>query len=164
MHGNEVSISARVITEADLTARLAHERTRIEHDAVGFGPRPAGWPSPAALTTRDRAELLHQLWATVTPPQIARNPGLRGRVAFFTKRVTRRLVSWYIEPRWAAQQEIDAEVARFASNAAEALERLQREVSHLQQWNERLQRELRVTSKGLEPHRDASTVPAADTA
>lgn len=163
MHGNEVSISGRVITEADLMERLAQERKRIEHETVGPEPRPVGWPSSEPLTTRDRADLLHKLWGTVTPPPLTKDPGLRGRIAFFAKRVARKLVSWYTEPRWLAQHEIDAETARFASSAAQALEHLQREVSHLQQWNERLQRELRAATKEREPHREAPTVPTTDT-
>src|SRR5207342_1738730 len=50
-------------------------------------------------------------------------PSARGWLAFNTKRTVRRLGSWYIEPRWHAQREIDAEIARFATDSAAAIER-----------------------------------------
>lgn len=33
-------------------------------------------------------------------PRLEQGPGLRGRVAFFIKRVVRKLSAWYVEPRF----------------------------------------------------------------
>lgn len=33
-------------------------------------------------------------------PRLEQGPGTRGRVAFFVKRVVRKLSAWYVEPRF----------------------------------------------------------------
>jgi hypothetical protein len=45
------------------------------------------------------------------------------------KQVTRRLTHWYVEPRFTAQHEIDAEIARFATDAVLAIRRVHVQLS-----------------------------------
>jgi hypothetical protein len=77
------------------------------------------------------------------------------------KRIIRRLTSWYVEPRWAAQREFDAETARFATDATDAIRSLRREIEELQFTNERLLRRLHATELAIAapaPHLE-SAVP-----
>lgn len=48
------------------------------------------------------------------------------------KRVVQRATGWYIEPRWGAQREIDAELARFATDSVRAIDDLRQEIERLQ--------------------------------
>jgi hypothetical protein len=95
-------------------------------------------------TLEERAHRLHRLWATVAPQAIEPAPGPRGRAVFEAKRSIRRATSWYVEQRWHGQHEVDAETARFASDVAGRIAELQAHVAHLEERNDRLQREVRA--------------------
>lgn len=139
-HVHGVTISAEVVDRSDLTRRLDEARAHVAaHQAHGPG-----------TGLDDRARRLHELWASVAPPTVISAAGARGRVAFNIKRVVRKLSAWYVEPRFQAQREIDAEIARFASESITAIGRLEHDVEQLQLWNDRLQRELRVVRAGQE--------------
>jgi hypothetical protein len=135
-----VTISDQVVSAHELAARLDVARAEV---AAHHGSATGGSASNAS----DRARRLHLLWATTAPPILEAHAGVRGLVAFNLKRVVRKLGAWYVEPRWQAQREIDAELARFASDSVAAIERLERDVEHLQLCNERLQRELRMSQR-----------------
>ena len=49
------------------------------------------------------------------------------------KRAVRRLTSWYVEPRFAAQHEIDAELARFATESVRAIRQVHIELTDAKQ-------------------------------
>lgn len=65
-----------------------------------------------------------------------------GRLAFlkrFTKKVSRRLVWWYVEPRWIIQRQLADELAAFAKASVQAnlaigaeLETLRSEIADIQ--------------------------------
>lgn len=136
----EVTMSDKVIPAHELAARLTSARAEVKVHQ---------WSDPRGheATFTDRARRLHVLWATVAPPSLTRRVGLRGWLGFNVKRTIRKLTAWYVEPRWTAQHEIDAELARFASDSSAAIERLEHEVAQLHQWNTRLQRELMNTRR-----------------
>jgi bacterioferritin (cytochrome b1) len=67
----------------------------------------------------------------MAPTMPQRAPGLRGAVAFRLKRLVRRVTYWYVEPRMEAQREIDAEVARFATDTCAELDAAQQEIERL---------------------------------
>lgn len=142
-----VVISDEVIAPDDLAARLAVAHADVQvHSPV----EPSG-SSEAAVV---RARRLHRLWDTVAPPVIELHPGRRGRATFIAKRVVRKVGAWYVEPRWHGQREIDAEIARFASDSAAAIEQLESRVQYLEVWNDRLQRELRRSQIAQPTRRD----------
>ena len=135
--GDGAVIAAEMITSDDLSRRMAAARNSMSAAAgevITSGPP----------TLSSRADRLHGLWATVSPSPLERGPGLRGRGSYELKRVVRRLTSWYVEPRWAGQHEVDAEAARFASDSAARIADLERRLEHLEVWNDRLQRELHL--------------------
>jgi hypothetical protein len=64
-------------------------------------------------------------------PRIERGPGLRGRVAFFVKRVIRRLSSWYVEPRFNELRALHEDQQRSIIFLRKELDNLHREMSQL---------------------------------
>ncbi len=58
------------------------------------------------------------------------------------KKVVRRLTSWYVEPRWVAEQALDARTIDFASEAYNNLHRMERELEALRRQNVRIKLEL----------------------
>lgn len=69
-----------------------------------------------------------------------------GRFAFmkrFVKKVTRRLVWWYVEPRWTVQREITADLASFARSSIQVSRTMSRELQELQSTIAELQRNQR---------------------
>ena len=65
--------------------------------------------------------------------------GTLGPLKRFAKKVTRRLVWWYVEPRWTVQRQLTQELAAFAKASVQAslvisaeLEILRSQVSDLQ--------------------------------
>jgi hypothetical protein len=135
-----VAITPSVIDPDDLARRMAAARTNMAAAA-----RDVVTSEPPTLGAR--AERLHRLWSSVSPRPLERGAGVRGRATFELKRTVRRLTSWYVEPRWAGQHEVDAETARFASDVAAQIAELQAQVEYLQTWNDRLQREVRASRR-----------------
>lgn len=64
-------------------------------------------------------------------PRIEKGPGLRGSVAFFVKRVIRRLSWWYIEPRINEIRSLLEDQQRTAIFLRKELDNMHREMSQL---------------------------------
>jgi hypothetical protein len=64
-------------------------------------------------------------------PRIERGPGLRGRVAFFVKRVIRRLSRWYVEPRFNELRALHEDQQRSIIFLRKELDNMHREMSQL---------------------------------
>ncbi len=64
-------------------------------------------------------------------PRIEQGPGLRGRVAFFVKRVIRRLSWWYVEPRFAEVRALLEDQQRTVIFLRKELDNMHREMSQL---------------------------------
>ncbi len=140
-----VRISSQVIAPDDLEQRLRAAHVQLNPSSgAGLLDTVEGRHSTVD-SARLRAEILRRNWLVHTPPALVRQPGLRGRLAYFTKRVSRRLIAWYVEPRWAIQREFNAESARFATDMVEAIRLLRREIEDVQFTNERLLRRLHAT-------------------
>jgi hypothetical protein len=67
----------------------------------------------------------------LNPPQIEQGPGLRGRVAFFVKRVIRRLSRWYVEPRFDELRALHEDQQRTIIFLRKELDQMHREMSQL---------------------------------
>ena len=89
---------------------------------------------------RQRAEVLHQQFKLLGPPEITSGTGLRGRATRFIKRVVRKLTAWYIEPRWSAQIEFDAATAWAATEAANAIGHMAAELDRVGESVQRIER------------------------
>jgi 2-polyprenyl-3-methyl-5-hydroxy-6-metoxy-1,4-benzoquinol methylase len=138
-----IRMANTVIGAAELERRLAELLANIDTDAIDLDPavRRRHGPLPYSDAER-RAEQLHALWATVAPPQLPPPQGLAGRGKRFVKRVIRKATAWYVEPRWSAQHEVDAELARFASDAVLASRRIFTELRDARQEIDTLVRDL----------------------
>ena len=64
-------------------------------------------------------------------PRIEQGPGLRGRVAFFVKRVIRRLSGWYVEPRFTEVRALLEDQQRTVIFLRKELDNMHREMSQL---------------------------------
>jgi O-antigen chain-terminating methyltransferase len=136
-------VAREVIERAELEARVAAVLQETDTSAIELvGPAMRREPPPY-VDAANRAENLHQLWPTLHPPGIepARTPKERARRV--VKQVTRRLTHWYVEPRFAAQHEIDAEIARFATDAVLAIRRVHVQLSDSRREVEALRREVK---------------------
>lgn len=131
--------------------RVAAIRTEIAaaHDHTSADGRPGH--CAAGVDQERRRASLDALIASVVPEDPNVHAGLRGKLAGFAKKGVRRVIYWYVEPSWHAQQEIDQELARLANSGAEMIaalhseiERLDQEVNRLQSWSVILQREAAV--------------------
>lgn len=136
-HEPSVSVSPTVLASPDLTDRIGSLRADI---AERLGDPTTMSPMTASLTVRARR--LHEMWWSVAPPDNPAGRSLRGRLGHEVRRISRRLVGWYVEPRLVAQREIDAELARFATDTAAALHQMQSEIERLGSVIERLHRDL----------------------
>lgn len=64
-------------------------------------------------------------------PRIEKSPGIRGQVAFFVKRVIRRLSRWYVEPRFDEIRAISEDLQRSVVFLRQELELTQREIAQV---------------------------------
>jgi hypothetical protein len=64
-------------------------------------------------------------------PRIEKGPGLRGRVAFFVKRVIRRLSRWYVEPQFTEVRTLLEDQQRTVIFLRKELDNMHREMSQL---------------------------------
>ncbi|MEZ5225006.1 MAG: hypothetical protein R2743_26180 [Ilumatobacteraceae bacterium] len=133
----QVVVAPSVLPPDDLAHRIAELRGEIDRHQGDLTRLTA---STGALTVRARR--LHEMWWTMAPPHNPSSRRVRGQIGHQVRRTTQRLVGWYVEPRLTAQREIDAELARFASDSAAALHGLQTEVDRLGGLVERLQRDV----------------------
>ncbi|HEY1651002.1 MAG TPA: methyltransferase domain-containing protein [Acidimicrobiales bacterium] len=78
------------------------------------------------------------LLAELRAPDLSGAKGIRGRTGRVFKRMLRRLTSWYVEPRWAVQQEFDVRGMEFSRQAIGAFARLDAELEELRRQNVRL--------------------------
>lgn len=145
---SRVSVPSSVMSASEFQARVDAELELLGviEPVSPEADRPQ-LTEPSTRAAELRANRLHLLWHTVVQPPLVQRSTPRGRVAYFVKRVVRRLTSWYVEPRWAAQHEIDAEAARFATDAAAVLAALEARVSQLEEHNQALQRRLRESAR-----------------
>ena len=95
----------------------------------------------------ERAEILHSLYRESHEPLLKQGAGARGWFVFNIKRTIRKATRWYVEPRWIAEKEYDAELARFATDLAVQIEALVRRVAQLEEWNGRLLRQVRQVDR-----------------
>ena len=111
----------------DLLARIDVLVRQIDAEqAVPGASGPAGLDAVVSPVHAMRAA-----HATVHPPV---DLGGRGSLV---KRAVRRLTAWYVEPRWAAEQELDARTIEFASEVYNTLHRLEVELDDLRLQNAR---------------------------
>ncbi len=78
----------------------------------------------------------------IHPPEIGGTGGLRGRAASVVKRAVRKATSWYVEPRWILQQQLDTQAIEFSAQAYNAVYRIDNELDELRRQVARLKMQL----------------------
>ena len=104
---------------AALYARLQEEvrkGTVLTPDAVQTSPK-------ARLSARAEAE---RLWPVTAERPLERRTGIRGSVGRFTKKVTRKLMRWYVEPVIADQRAFNDALLKLVDDLEERVEQLER--------------------------------------
>lgn len=138
-----VRVAREVIDSADLMSRVSHILETVDTRVLDLTPPLRGVATKPYVQAARRAEALHSLWGTVVAPGIAPARGPRAKSQRFVKKMVRRLTHWYVEPRFVAQHEIDAELARFATDSVLAIRRTHVELTDAKRDIDFLRRELK---------------------
>ncbi len=166
-----LDVDGNVISAEALVSRVEALIQRIDGGAPTPGSsEPDGLPAVVGPIHQMRA-----LHGEMHPPVVDGSGGVGARGASLVKKSVRRLTSWYVEPRLEVQTEIDARMVEFASEAYNAIYRLEEELEDLRRQNvrsklevvatgERLRRQQLVTDQlaGLVTHLEQVVRGAAD--
>jgi hypothetical protein len=134
---SDVVVPASALPEIEFEVRLFKALSSIDADTFDFVGDRTLTRIDRLVDARERANRLHGLWSSVAQPEIVKGPKAKGRLAFLVKRFVRKSSRWYIEPRWVAQREINAELARFASVTVSLIEQLAVDVAQLERERNR---------------------------
>jgi O-antigen chain-terminating methyltransferase len=127
-----LDVDGNVVGADDLVDRVEH---LIELIKAGEAPPGAAQPTglSAVVAPIHSMRVAH---AAVHPPEVGGGGGA------LVKKVVRRLTSWYVEPRWVAEEELGARTIDFAAEAYNNLHRIDAELEALRRQNVRLKLEL----------------------
>lgn len=137
-----VTASPAVLAPAELADRIEALRRTIVRRSADAADAP-----PLVGSTAVRARRLHEMWWSVAPPSNAPGRSVRSRLGHEVRRVAHRATGWSFEPRLVAQREIDAEIARFATDVSAALAEAHTELERLAGEVEHLRRELATAQR-----------------
>jgi 2-polyprenyl-3-methyl-5-hydroxy-6-metoxy-1,4-benzoquinol methylase len=133
-----LDVDANVVSADELVRRVRDVLARTERGELPFArtvrPQPGADPP---LVDRERAAAMHERLAEIQQPPILAPPGTVGKAKRFGKKAVRKLVWWYVEPRWVPQREFDTETAMFASDVESALARLRDIVADTRSYTRR---------------------------
>ena len=130
-----LDVDGHVISTDVLLERVQQLVSTID----GKSPSPQAHIRPVA--TEQLAAPVHAmqpLLEELHPPDLSGAAGLRGQAGRLTKRVIRRLTSWYVEPRWIKQQEFDLRNIDFSREVIGYAARVDAELEELKRQNVRL--------------------------
>ncbi len=139
--GHVISADVLIQRIQDLLATGIAEASQSSNAAE---PTPStGAAEPSLVTPIHAMRLAHR---EMNPPVLGSGGGLRSRLGRSVKRLVRKLTSWYVEPRWTLQQELDARSIEFASLAYNSMyhqtTRMDLELEDLRNQNARLKLQL----------------------
>lgn len=138
-----LDVDGQVISAEALTQRV---RRLIE--SIDAGTLPDGsMIQPADPTMEGWIGAMRHAHGQLHPPDLSRPRGLRGHAGAFVKRMVRRFTSWYVEPRWVLQQELDSQAIAFASAASAAVARMDADLAELRRQNARLRLQAVVSNE-----------------
>lgn len=129
-----LDVDGQVVSADDFVRRI--EQLLGDIRMAGVAAEQVGVSEAATLDAPIHA--MRAVHGQMHPPDLARSQGFKGRFGALVKRFVRRLTSWYVEPRWQQQQEIDAQAIQFASMAFNTLHRIDAELDDLRRQNARL--------------------------
>ncbi len=129
-----LDIDGHVISPELLLKRVQQLVSTID----GQRPSPQADVRPATEQLAAPVHAMQPLLEELHPPDLSGAAGLRGRAGRLTKRVIRRLTSWYVEPRWIKQQEFDLRNIEFSREVIGYAARVDAELEELRRQNVRL--------------------------
>lgn len=124
---------------------LVHRAERSLNIVRTFSPAPEA--ASSALSVEKLADLearvirFEQGYWSLVPPGFE-SAGRLASVKRFMKRVVRKVVWWYVEPRWAVQRDVTAELAGFASSSIQAMQAMSIELHDLRSRVDEMERRL----------------------
>ena len=140
-----LDVDGNVVSAEALVSRVEELIQRIDQgEAVPGGSKPGGLPALVAPVHSMRA-----LHGGMQPPDVASSGGLRGWTGTLVKKSVRRLMSWFVEPRFQVQEQIDSRMVDFASEAYNAIHHLSEELEDLRRQNVRAKLEVVATGERL---------------
>jgi 2-polyprenyl-3-methyl-5-hydroxy-6-metoxy-1,4-benzoquinol methylase len=152
--GHVISPDVLIQRIQDLLATTAIAEATQSGDATDV-TRSTGAAEPSLVTPIHAMRVAHR---ELHPPALGSGGGLRGRVGRSVKRLVRKLTSWYVEPRWTLQQELDARSIEFASLAYNSMYHRETlvdlELEDLRSQNARLKLQLVDASERLSRYRN----------
>ncbi len=143
--GSAAEADWTVIGPDDLIGRVEALLARID-----AGERlPGGVPPDGLAAVVGPVHEMRVLHRDLHPPELPSGGGPRRSAFGLLKRLIRRLTSWYVEPRWQIQEQIDARAIDFSSEVYNSLHRVEVELERLRQQNARLRLEVVATTERL---------------
>jgi hypothetical protein len=108
--------------EVDVAALYARLQEEVRKGAV-LTPEAAQTSPKARLSARAEAE---RLWPVTAERPLEQRPGLRGKAGRFVKKVTRKLIRWYVEPVIADQRAFNDALLKLIDDLETRVEQLER--------------------------------------
>jgi hypothetical protein len=108
--------------EVDVGALFARLQEEVRKGAV-LTPEAAQAAPQARLSARAEAE---RLWPVTAERPLERRTGIRGAVGRFTKKLTRKLMRWYVEPVVADQRAFNDALLKLIDDLEERVAELER--------------------------------------
>jgi 2-polyprenyl-3-methyl-5-hydroxy-6-metoxy-1,4-benzoquinol methylase len=144
-----LDVDGQVVPAEVLVERVEQLLGAIDTSALSSFPtgRP---PAPSLDAPIHAMRVMH---SQMHPPDLGHAGGLRGRVGTLVRRVVRKLTSWYVEPRWILQQQIDSQIIEFDSQMYNSVRRIDAELDELRQRNARLKLQLVTASERISRYR-----------
>ncbi len=140
-----LDIDGNVISAESLVSRVEALIRRIdEGGSVPGSSQSIGLPAVVSPIHEMRA-----LHGELHPPEVTATGGVGARGGALVKKTVRRLTSWYIEPRFQVQEQMDARTVEFASEAYNAIYRLEEELEDLRRQIARSKLEVVATGERL---------------
>jgi 2-polyprenyl-3-methyl-5-hydroxy-6-metoxy-1,4-benzoquinol methylase len=140
-----LDVDAKVVTGDELVRRVQEVLARTDRGELSFARTVAPHPDLEQHDrTGERAAAMHQRLAEIQQPPILVPPGAAGRAKRFGKKAVRKLVWWYVEPRWVPQRQFDTEAAYFATDVDSALGRLRDSIADVRAYARRVADRTRI--------------------
>jgi len=130
-------VDGRVVSAEALVSRVEGLIAQIDA-GKGAPGAPDRSGLPALVAPIHEMRVVHR---QMHPPEIAAGGGAAGRIGALTKKVVRRFASWYVEPRFQLQQELDGLAIDFDAEAYNTLHRLEAELVAVRRDNVRVRLE-----------------------
>ena len=145
--GPVLDVDGSVASADALVSRVEQLIERIDADGPVDESAPSGLAAVVAPVHGMR--VLHR---EMHPPEVG-GGGARGGAGSLLKKTVRRMTSWYVEPRFQVQEQIDGQAVEFAAETYNALVRMEEEIEELRRQNVRTRLEVVVAGERIRRQR-----------